>query len=122
MVWFLPGLLLLLVVSVGSISFISGLVITGVDFMDKVVHTFSYFVLMVWFSGLYTNERNAIVGLLLIILGITLEYIQTFLPYRFFDPLDLIANTVGVILGLALAFFTLGGWCQRVERLLGYQD
>jgi len=115
--WMLSGLVLLLLVATGSV--IPFVVVSEYDAADKVVHMLSYFVLMVWFSGMYERRRQAPIALTLILFGIVLEFIQAQLPYRQFDPIDLVANATGILLGLCLSLLVLSGWCQRVERVLG---
>ena len=118
--WALPGWGLLVFVAAGSV--LPGAVITGFPSADKIVHMLSYFLLMIWFSGLYSRQRHVVIALIFITFGVLLEFLQTQLPYRFFDPLDLVANTVGVALGLLLSLTLLAGWCQRIERVLGYYN
>ncbi len=120
-VWWLLGLGLLLLVATGSLI-PGGGVVTGFEHADKIVHALSYFVLIVWFSGLYAKGRCKKMALFLIFFGVLLEVIQARLPYRQFDPLDIIANTVGIASGLFVSVFALGGWCQRVEISLGNYD
>ena len=119
-VWALLGWGLLIVVAVGSVMPGGVMPERAVD--DKVVHAFSYFLLMIWFAGLYTRQRYAIIALMLLGFGAVLELVQARLPYRFFDPRDLLANAAGIVLGLSLSFTLLAGWCQRVEQVLGSHD
>ena len=120
MLWLLPGWGLLVLVATGSV--IPGVVISGFANADKLVHAFSYFALMVWFSGLYAKRHHTAIALTLIVFGIVLEFVQARIPYRLFDPLDLLANATGILLGRCLSLLFLAGWCQRVERVLGYHD
>lgn len=115
--WMLLGWALLLLVATGSV--IPGVVISEFAAADKVVHALSYFVLMVWFSGMYARQRQSAIALTLVVFGIVLEFVQAQLPYRQFDPLDLVANATGILLGFCLSLIVLAGWCQRVERVLG---
>ena len=98
MIWHVLGWSLVLAVSTGSL--VPGTVVTGAPFSDKIVHAFSYFVLMVWFAGLYTKQKHLLIALTLLVLGVVLEFVQARLPYRFFDPLDLLANFAGILAGL----------------------
>jgi len=43
-----------------------------------------------------------IIGISLFILGLCLEIVQIYLPYRSFNPMDLAANTVGLSFGYCL--------------------
>src|SRR5690606_26377475 len=88
------------------------------DLPDKLLHAASYFVLMVWFAGLYKRRLYGIIALTLLGLGFGLEVVQGQLGYRQFDVLDMVSNTLGILAGLALSVSLLEGWCQRVERRL----
>ena len=89
---------------------------------DKLGHAASYFLLVIWFSGLYSRRHHALLAVAMLALGLTLEVIQWQLPYRQFDFADLLANASGVILGLGFSAWLFAGWCQRLEQRLGYHD
>ena len=58
---------------------------------------------------------RAVVGLVL--LGVMLELAQGFLTStRSMDPMDALANTAGVVLGMATAWTPVRDWLLRVER------
>ena len=58
---------------------------------------------MLWFGQLFRAHRSRIVvTLLLIVLGMAMEFVQAVLPYRFFDWFDMLANVAGVVLGACL--------------------
>jgi VanZ family protein len=83
------------------------------------VHFSSYFLLTIWFCGLYDKRRNYIViAAVLIGLGALLDLLQGATSTRHFDIYDILANTIGVLLGFVLALVLVGGWCQTVERWL----
>jgi VanZ family protein len=52
-----------------------------------------------------------------VVLGAALEVLQGMTPTRTPDFADLAADTLGVLVGLALSTTVLHGWCQRIERL-----
>jgi len=85
---------------------------------DKLLHAGSYFVLMVWFAGLYRRSFHALIALGLFALSVALDALQSLLPYRMFDLRDLAANASGLLAGLVLSAWLLEGWCQRLERRL----
>lgn len=120
LLWLLLGWAL--VVGVAGGSLLPGAVILGLPISDKLAHAGSYALLMVWFAGLYARKRYVMLALTLIALGIVLELAQARLHYRSFDPMDLVANVIGILLGLGLSLSLLAGWCQWVERRLGYHD
>lgn len=77
-----------------------------VDFAesDKVGHFIAYGVLMFWFSMLYFKRASrAAYAAGFIAMGVGLEFVQGWLGYRTYEVFDMVANTIGVLLGLALA-------------------
>ena len=67
---------------------------------DKLGHFLAYGVLMFWFCLLYLKTGTRILYAAgFIAMGIGLEFIQGWLVYRTYDPLDMLANTIGVALG-----------------------
>ena len=76
-----------------------------VDFKysDKIWHFLAY----CWLSFLpyvgFKNKRRALLGsLLMILLGGGLEFAQSFIPERDTSLFDLVANSIGVIIGIIL--------------------
>ena len=68
---------------------------------DLAYHALAYF----WLSFLpffvfWDRRRSLVCALLMIPLGIALEFGQTFVPGRNFSIFDIIANSVGTILGM----------------------
>ena len=74
-----------------------------VSFFDKYAHTFGYFVLMGRFMQLYHGIKNtSLCAVVLILMGVALEFIQDLTGYRFFDFYDMLANAAGVLLAWSL--------------------
>ena len=85
----------------------------------KTGHFLAYAVVMLWFAQIYRSLRGRItVGLLLVLMGVALEYAQAIVGYRSFGYADMRDNAIGVTVGLILAFTPLGAVLQRVEALL----
>jgi VanZ family protein len=85
-----------------------------VDFeqSDKLGHFLGYGLLMFWFGLLYSRTRVRILFAAgFIAMGIGLEFIQGWLGYRTYDPFDMLANTIGVVLGWGACFVS-----DRVRR------
>lgn len=83
---------------------------------DKLEHAITYAVLALWFAGMYPRSRYVWIGALLFFMGLFIEWAQGAMQLgRQRDYRDVIANSVGIGVGLALAFFWLGDWVQRVE-------
>jgi len=92
----------------------------GFDQGDKFGHVLTYGALMFWFCQLYASRR-AQIGFAtgFIALGVGLEFAQGATGYRSFEEADMLANTVGVIAGWAVARATGSQVFARIERLLG---
>jgi VanZ family protein len=114
-VWWTLGWLLVAGVVVGSLM--PGSWVPGFSPRDKLLHAGSYFILMVWFSGLYRRERHLAIALLLLAFSFALDVAQSATPSRVFELGDVAANAGGILIGLLLARWIFAGWCQRVEQL-----
>ena len=76
---------------------------------DKLEHGLAYASLSLWFCQIYRQARQRVVVIAaLVILGITLEFLQGYSGYRMFDIADMVANSFGVLLGFLLARTRLG--------------
>jgi VanZ family protein len=81
-----------------------------VDFQesDKVGHFIAYGALMFWFCFLYRTQKiRVLYGVGFIAMGVGLEFIQGMLGYRNFEVLDMLANSLGVLLGWGAALAVL---------------
>lgn len=114
--WMALGWLLVAGVCVGSL--LPGASMPYIHVEDKLLHAGSYFLLMVWFAGLYEKKRHVFIALVLILLGFALDVLQGSVTRRSFDMLDVAANAAGIVAGLVLSVSLLEGWCQRIERHL----
>ena len=72
---------------------------------DKLGHFIAYFVLSAWAVQIFrTGRAQALAAAALVALGIALEFAQAgFTADRFGEPADALADTLGVLLGLATA-------------------
>ena len=82
---------------------------------DKWLHGLAFVVLSVWFSGIVEKRRYWLVELGLMLFGFLVEFCQLQVSYRTADWLDIMANTLGIIVGLTIAVAGLGGWGPRFE-------
>jgi VanZ family protein len=86
---------------------------------DKFQHVFSYFVLATWFVGLAPRRTYPWIAAGLLLLGLSMEILQYLLKAdRVADARDMVANTIGIGIGIVLAYVGLGAWAQRVEQWL----
>jgi len=103
------------------LSLTSSPVETGLSFpyQDKVFHAFAYFVLMTWFAQIYHGrfQRN-VIAVMLVIMGVMLEYLQSFDPNRFYEYADMFANSTGVVLGLLVTLTGVKNCLIRFEKVI----
>ena len=96
--WLIAGIGL--VVAVVVLSLAPPLPDTGPENADKLHHLVAYFVLMHWFSQLYTGgSARGRLAAGLAAMGATLEWLQGFTGYRDASALDALANLAGVAMG-----------------------
>jgi VanZ family protein len=89
---------------------------------DKVEHLAAYVLLALWFSGLVARSRYWVVACGLLALGVVVEMLQWLMNLgRSAEVLDMLANALGVGLGLAIALLVTGGWAPRLESWLGWK-
>ncbi|VBB43678.1 VanZ like family protein (modular protein) [uncultured Desulfatiglans sp.] len=87
--------------------------------LDKIVHLLGFAFLAVLAigagKGLLLWKR---VGLVLLVLGFGagIEWMQSYLPYRTFNPVDIVANSIGVAIGAVVGAAALQNGRRSVER------
>jgi VanZ family protein len=116
--WLLVGWSLISLVVILSLM-ASPPVIIEFKFIDKLEHLLAYSVLMGWFGQLYSRFKLQIIWVMFfVVLGVVLEYLQGWGGYRIFDYADMLANTLGVLLGWWLTRTLCAGWLLRIDRAL----
>lgn len=86
---------------------------------DKVGHLIAYLVLTFWFVQIYRGWPRIAYAAGFVLLGIALEVIQGQTTYRTFEIYDVIANTLGVVVGLGFGLTPASRtliWCERQFR------
>jgi VanZ family protein len=84
---------------------------------DKFGHCLAYASLAAMAVQLFAPRATLVrVALALVLLGIALEFLQGLTPNRTPDPLDALANTCGVLLGMSLALTPLRDALSWIER------
>jgi VanZ family protein len=74
----------------------------GIEHGDKLGHFAAYGAAMFWFAQLYPRlATRAAYAAGFIAMGVALEFVQRWLGYRSFEVLDMVADAIGVVLGLA---------------------
>lgn len=84
---------------------------------DKLMHVGVYGCLMGWFAQIFRHDLTRLgLGAAFVLMGIGMEYVQSTVPSRQFEFLDMIANTCGVLLAWALAYTWMGGLLEWFEK------
>lgn len=116
--WIAGGIAMALAIVVASLLPATDL--PSVRIWDKLEHSFAYFALAAWFGGAVRPDRYLRLALALVALGIAIEIAQGAMGFgRTADLRDVLANAVGVAMGLAVALLGVSGWMRGVERMVG---
>ena len=73
------------------------------DHADKFEHALAYAALSFWFCHIYRSASSRLIVIVALVgLGVGLEFVQGWTGYRSFDVMDMLADSVGVLLGWML--------------------
>ena len=76
--------------------------------------------LMGWFGQIFTARWHLVLLVVgFVCLGVSLEFVQGMGRHRHFEYADMIANTIGVVLGLILTTTAFKGSLHWFEQRLG---
>jgi len=82
-------------------------------------HAVAYLTLMLWFSNIYSQRSHRIrLSAVFFLMGSCLELLQPLSPGRTLMLTDLLANVVGLLLGIGLAMTFFGTCLIEVDALL----
>lgn len=116
-IWLSVGVLLVCTVTV--LSLIDLAPIKGALLQDKILHMLAYGFLMGWFAQIYRHfMARLFLVLVLVVMGVGVEFLQGMVAHRQFDAMDMLANTSGVFLAWLLSYTWLGRVFAGVERLI----
>ncbi|WP_455199578.1 VanZ family protein [Kaarinaea lacus] len=88
-------------------------------YADKFGHLLAYGTLMAWFSQLYTGTgQRIILAVIFCLMGILLEYFQDWGGHRYFEVADMLANTLGILLGWWLSSRYCENCLLKLDRAL----
>ena len=88
----------------------------AVQYADKLVHLMGYATLMYWWAQLYISLPQRVrVGAALVLFGIVIEGLQGLTPTRKPDAWDVLANTIGIVMGGWIAYRSINllQFCSR---------
>lgn len=72
---------------------------------DKGNHFLAFFVLYILLTLAYKNMSLLIKVLLLVAFGLQIEVVQSFIDGRYFSLLDIVADSVGILIGVVACRF-----------------
>jgi VanZ family protein len=91
-----------------------------VEWNDKLSHLGGHGLMALYFAGFVPRRSWWKIFLFLLALGISIELAQYFMHQgREGDPRDVVANSVGALLGLFVGWLGLARWPEFVTWLLG---
>ena len=85
---------------------------------DKVIHIGVFILWTCWLSGQFISFLK--IFFYTSIFGFLIEVIQYFLPYRSWELLDLLANEIGILIGVIIAIKFTSGWSLLIEKYICY--
>ena len=90
--------------------------------VDKLEHLLAYAGLMLWFCQVYPEYRMRMrLFVALSAMGVGIEFLQGMGGYRYFEYVDMLANTLGVVVGWGLAKTGLGKMLRAIEQGPGWR-
>jgi len=124
--WQLAGIAVLLLVFFAtltpSIWFMPDLRDARLLHADKWFHGMTFAFLTVWFSGQYDRHAYWRLAAGMLAFGALIELCQRMLTYRSAESMDVIADAIGILAGLAVAWAGAGGWSMRVEQWIAARE
>lgn len=116
--WF--GVGIAIAVAILVVCLVPGGRLPDVRVSDKTEHLVAFMMLAFWFGSIVVRRDLFWLVVALVAFGGLIELAQGAMRLgRQADVRDLVADTIGVLLGLALAMTPLGRWASWLENLLG---
>lgn len=89
----------------------------GFEFQDKLFHALAYFSLMFWFAQIYhIKKQRLLFALAFVALGVSMEGVQSFDPERYAELGDMVANALGVVIGILVTKKSFKNLLTQFER------
>jgi VanZ family protein len=86
---------------------------------DKLSHIIAYMILTLWFANIYPQRSSQVqMSIGFFVMGVCLELFQGMTQYRTFSYVDMLANIIGILLGLYLAKTRLATYLLRLDTWL----
>lgn len=83
---------------------------------DKLEHGGGYAALTIWFMGVYPKQRQWVIVVAFVVMGIVIELLQGWMQWgRECDIRDVVANSTGIAIGWLVSRLWLRNWTARTE-------
>ena len=93
--------------------------VMDVQMFDKIEHFSAYAMLMFWFCQIYWEMPHRLkIAFALAALGVSIEIVQGMEGFRVFEYADMLANTIGVLIGWGLGKTALKQSLFKIEQLI----
>jgi VanZ family protein len=120
--WRVAGIIILIVVLafavLPALSFLPDIPQVDLLSLDKWLHIMTFIFLSLWFTGQYERRFYWRLIAALTAFGVLIELGQGVIPYRSAEWMDLVADIIGLVIGLFVAITGAGGWSLRLEQWL----
>jgi VanZ family protein len=118
-VWWALGAVIVVLAII--VCLVPGHELPGVfEYNDKVSHLVGHGLLALYFSGLVVRRSWWKIFIFLLLLGAAIEYAQYAMNVgREGDPRDVVANSIGALLGLVVGWFGGARWPLLGARIFG---
>ena len=119
--WQFAGIAVLVIVLAATlmpaIGFINEMRDPRIAHSDKWFHAITFMLLTIWFSGQYAKQSYWRIAVGMLVFGAFIEVCQRMLTtWRSAELMDLVADAIGILAGLLIAWAGVGGWSLRVEQ------
>jgi VanZ family protein len=92
----------------------------ALEWNDKLSHATGHLLLAMYFTGLVPQRRWWKIFVFLLVFGIVVEFAQYYMHAgREGDPVDVLANSCGALLGIAIGWLGVSRWTELASWLLG---
>ena len=125
--WQFAGIAVLVLVLVATLLpafwFLQEMRDPRIAYSDKWFHAITFLLLTIWFSGQYDKSSYWRIAAGMLAFGAFIEVCQRMLTsYRSAEMLDLVADAIGILAGLVVAWAGVGGWSLRVEQWIAARE
>ena len=114
--WLIAGIAILLLL--WTLSLMPQPPTFGVRNEDKFFHVIAYGGTMWWWGQYWPSLRQRfLLAIVFTLMGIAVEFVQGWTGWRTFDPHDMVANGIGVLLGWMVVQTRAGSLLSRLNSL-----